>query len=78
MNDRCSISRGFPDVPNYPEIKYSNSTDGKVYVETEKRMGGLTWWKARRGFEMRCFTFGEKGIYVDGDGGEETDGLERG
>lgn len=57
MNDRCGISRGFPDVPNYPEIKYSNSTDGKVYVETEKRMGEVPWWKARQGFEMRGFTF---------------------
>jgi hypothetical protein len=78
MNDRCGISLGFPDVPNYPEIKYNNSTDGKVYVETEKRMGGLPWWKIGRGFEMRCFTFGEKGLYVDGDGGGDTDGLERG
>lgn len=57
MNDRCGISRGFPDVPNYPEIKRENLTDSRVYVETEKRMGGVPWWKARQGFEMRCFTF---------------------
>lgn len=57
MNDRCGISLGFPDVPNYPEIKYSNSTDGKVYVETEKWMGEVPWWKARQDFEMRGFTF---------------------
>lgn len=57
MNDRCGISRGFPDVPNYPEIEHDNSTDGRVYVETEKWMGGVPWWKARQGFEMRGFTF---------------------
>lgn len=77
MNDRCGILQGFPDVPNYPEIKYNNSTDGKAYVEAEKRMGKVPCWKIGQGFEMRCFTFGEKGLYVDGDGGGDTDGLER-
>lgn len=57
MDDRCGISLEFPDVPNYPEIKYSNSTDGKVYVETKKRMEEVPWWKTGQGFEMRCFTF---------------------
>lgn len=69
MADRCGISCGFPDVPNYPEIEHDNSTDGKVYVETESGMGEVPWWKIGQGFEMRCFTFGEKGLYVDGDGG---------
>ena len=78
MDDRCGIPREFPDVPNYPEIEHDNSTDGKVYVEAEKRMGEVPWWKMRQGFELRCFTFGEKGLYVDGDGGVDTDGLERG
>ena len=45
MDDRCGISPGFPDVPNYPEIKHDNSTDGKVYVETENGMGEVPWWK---------------------------------
>lgn len=78
MADRCGISPGFPDVPNYPEIEHDNSTDGKVYVGTENGMGKVPWWKIGHVFEIRCFTFGEEGLYVDGDGGGDTDGLECG
>lgn len=52
MDDRCGISLGFPDVPNYPEIKHDNSTDGKVYVGTENGMEEVPWWKIGRA--LRC------------------------
>lgn len=57
MDDRCGISLEFPDVPNYPEIEHDNSTDSKVYVETENEMGEVPWWKIGQGFELRGFTF---------------------